>query len=39
MVNVIDGKIIRLLVEDEPLDMRYGAATTTSGCSTSARAR
>ncbi|MBB1156391.1 glycoside hydrolase family 65 protein [Amycolatopsis dendrobii] len=27
VVNVTDGKIIRLLVEDEPLDMRYGIAT------------
>ena len=27
VVNVTDGKIIRLLVEDEPLDMRYGRAT------------
>jgi len=26
VVNVTDGKIIRLLVEDEPLDMRYGTA-------------
>lgn len=26
VVNVTDGKIIRLLVEDEPLDMRYGEA-------------
>ncbi|SDD08209.1 glycoside hydrolase family 65 protein [Actinokineospora iranica] len=26
VVNVTDGKIIRLLVEDEPLDMRYGKA-------------
>ncbi|TCO64825.1 glycoside hydrolase family 65 protein [Actinocrispum wychmicini] len=26
VVNVTDGKIIRLLVEDEPLDMRYGQA-------------
>jgi alpha,alpha-trehalose phosphorylase len=26
VVNVTDGKIIRLLVEDEPLDMRYGNA-------------
>ncbi|MET0235623.1 MAG: glycosyl hydrolase family 65 protein [Kibdelosporangium sp.] len=26
VVNVTDGKIIRLLVEDEPLDMRYGDA-------------
>jgi alpha,alpha-trehalose phosphorylase len=28
VVNVTDGKIIRLLVEDEPLDMRYGTAPT-----------
>ncbi|HKS47895.1 MAG TPA: glycosyl hydrolase family 65 protein [Amycolatopsis sp.] len=27
VVNVTDGKIIRLLVEDEPFDMRYGNAT------------
>ncbi|MTD57262.1 glycoside hydrolase family 65 protein [Amycolatopsis pithecellobii] len=27
VVNVTDGKIIRLLVEDEPFDMRYGTAT------------
>jgi alpha,alpha-trehalose phosphorylase len=26
VVNVTDGKIIRLLVEDEPLDVRYGRA-------------
>ncbi|HVV10348.1 glycoside hydrolase family 65 protein [Amycolatopsis sp.] len=26
VVNVTDGKIIRLLVEDEPFDMRYGTA-------------
>ncbi|MEC3977707.1 glycoside hydrolase family 65 protein [Amycolatopsis sp. H20-H5] len=26
VINVTDGKIIRLLVEDEPLDMRYGSA-------------
>ncbi|GAA1276074.1 glycoside hydrolase family 65 protein [Saccharothrix xinjiangensis] len=26
VVNVTDGKVIRLLVEDEPLDMRYGKA-------------
>jgi alpha,alpha-trehalose phosphorylase len=26
IVNVTDGKIIRLLVQDEPLDMRYGRA-------------
>jgi alpha,alpha-trehalose phosphorylase len=30
IVNVTDGKIIRLLVEDEPLDMRYGIATSHS---------
>jgi alpha,alpha-trehalose phosphorylase len=27
VVNVTDGKIVRLLVEDEPLDMRYGHAS------------
>lgn len=27
IVNVTDGKIVRLLVVDEPLDMRYGAIT------------
>ncbi|AOW91758.1 glycosyl hydrolase [Rhodococcus sp. WMMA185] len=27
VVNVTDGSIIRLLVADEPLDMRYGSAT------------
>ncbi|HJQ45457.1 MAG TPA: glycosyl hydrolase family 65 protein [Amycolatopsis sp.] len=27
VVNVTDGKIIRMLVEDEPFDMRYGTAT------------
>jgi alpha,alpha-trehalose phosphorylase len=26
VVNVTDGKIIRLLIQDEPLDMRYGRA-------------
>ncbi|MGW4338604.1 glycoside hydrolase family 65 protein [Rhodococcus koreensis] len=26
VVNVTDGSIIRLLVEDEPMDMRYGSA-------------
>ncbi|OLF10259.1 family 65 glycosyl hydrolase [Actinophytocola xinjiangensis] len=26
VVNITDGKIIRLLVQDEPLDMRYGQA-------------
>src|SRR5690606_39562062 len=28
VVNVTDGKVIRLLVGDEPLDMRYGHATS-----------
>jgi alpha,alpha-trehalose phosphorylase len=27
VVNVTDGKIIRLLVDDEPVDMRYGKAS------------
>jgi alpha,alpha-trehalose phosphorylase len=27
LVNVTNGTIIRVLVEDEPLDMRYGSAT------------
>lgn len=27
VVNVTDGKVIRLLVEDEPLDLRYGHTT------------
>jgi alpha,alpha-trehalose phosphorylase len=27
VVNVTDGKIIRLLVQDEPLDVRYGKTT------------
>jgi alpha,alpha-trehalose phosphorylase len=26
VVNVTDGKIVRLLIQDEPLDMRYGRA-------------
>jgi alpha,alpha-trehalose phosphorylase len=26
VVNVTDGKIVRLLVEDEPMDLRYGQA-------------
>src|ERR687883_1701164 len=24
MINVVDGKLIRLLVDDEPFDLRYG---------------
>ena len=39
LVNVTDGKIIRLLVDDEPFDVRYGdAARATSACSTCAPA-
>jgi alpha,alpha-trehalose phosphorylase len=39
VVNVTNGKIIRLLVDDEPFDVRYGAAAlATSACSTCARA-
>ena len=34
VVNVTNGKIIRLLVDDEPFDVRYGKLTATSGCST-----
>ena len=29
IVNVTDGKLIRLLVDDEPLDMRYGRGART----------
>lgn len=32
VVNVTDGKIIRLLVQDEPLDMRYGRAIEHHRC-------
>ena len=35
VVNVTNGKIIRLLVEDEPFDLRYGSSAT-SACSTCA---
>ena len=24
MINVVDGKLFRMLVDDEPLDLRYG---------------
>ena len=36
VVNVTNGKLIRLLVEDEPFDVRYGELRATSACSTSA---
>ena len=33
VINVANGKIIRLLVDDEPFDVRYGrAARATNGC-------
>ena len=39
IINVTNGKLIRLLVDDEPFDLRYGdAALATSGCSTCAPA-
>ena len=38
-INVTNGKLIRLLVDDEPFDVRYGdAASRTSACSTCAPA-
>ena len=39
VVNVTNGKLIRLLVDDAPLDVRYGRLWHTSGCWTCARAR
>ena len=36
VVNVTNGKLIRLLVDDEPFDVRYGKLRRTSGCSTCA---
>ena len=35
MVNVTNGKIMRLLVDDEPFDVRYGKLEPTSASSTS----
>lgn len=32
VVNVTDGKIIRLLVEDEPMDLRYGRTVDHERC-------
>ena len=34
IVNVTDGKVIRLLVDDEPFDLRYGNLHRTNACST-----
>ena len=34
VINVTNGKLIRLLVDDEPFDVRYGGSTPTSGSST-----
>ena len=36
LVNVTNGKIIRLLVDDEPFDLATACCTATSGCSTCA---
>ena len=38
VVNVTNGKLIRLFVEDEPFDIRYGELEATSESSTCARA-
>jgi hypothetical protein len=38
-VNVTDGKIIRLLVDDEPFDVRYASWFRTSASSTSTSVR
>ena len=35
MINVTDGTTIRLLVDDEPFDLREGRSCTPSGCWTS----
>ena len=34
VINVTNGKVIRLLVDDEPFDVRYGDLRGTSGSST-----
>ncbi len=36
MINVTNGKVFRLLVDDEPFDVRYGKLVRHSGRSTSA---
>ena len=38
VINVTNGKLIRLLVDDEPCDVRYGAVRRTSASSTCAPA-
>ena len=38
VVNATNGKIIRLLVDDEPFDLRYGTLDATSARSTCAPA-
>ena len=38
VINVTNGKIIRLLVDDEPFDIRYGTVRRTPAPSTCARA-
>ena len=38
MINVTNGKILRLLVDDEPFDLRYGTSSATSARSTCATA-
>ena len=38
LVNMTNGKIIRLLVDDSPFDIRYGELKATSACSTFAPA-
>ena len=38
MINVTNGKLIRLLVDDEPLDVRYGELRHHERCSTCGRA-
>ena len=36
LINVTNGKLLRLLVDDEPFDVRYGELLTTSASSTCA---
>jgi len=37
IVNVTNGKLMRLLVDDEPFDVRYGTLRSHEGCSACAR--
>ena len=39
VINVTNGKLMRLLVDDEPFDVRYGTLPRTSAPSTCGRAR